>query len=98
MMNGKPRLPFNQTKLTRSSASSNNQNENYRGNCGSDSSGLSFLSSKSKAFRCRFFVNGDKHFNGIYYVINLDRLRTLDSLCTELSRILVDVVSENIFL
>nr|XP_046919044.1 probable serine/threonine-protein kinase clkA [Dermatophagoides farinae] len=43
------------------------------------------------AFRCRFFVNGDRHFIGIYYVINIDRLRTLDSLCRELSRILVNV-------
>lgn len=92
IMNGKQRPPLSLAKFTRSPASSNNH-EAYRGNYVTDSSGLSFSSSKSKAFRCRFFVNGDKHFNGIYYVINLDRLRTLDSLCTELSRILVNVVS-----
>lgn len=47
---------------------------------------------RSKVFRCRFFVNGDKHFAGLCYVINIDRLRTFDALCAELSRLLIDVV------
>lgn len=53
-----------------------------------------FRSLKSgKVCRVCFFVNGDKHFHGLHYVVNVDRIRTLDTLCAELSRLLVTVVS-----
>lgn len=47
----------------------------------------------NKVCRVCFFVNGDRHFRGLNYVVNLDRVKTLDLLCADLSRILVSVVS-----
>lgn len=47
--------------------------------------------STKTAFRIHFYVNGDRHFRGIPYVLNIDRIKTIDLLCRELSRILVFV-------
>lgn len=51
-----------------------------------------FRNNNNSVYRLHFFVNGDRHFTGLHYVANVDRLRTLDSLCAELSRILITVV------
>lgn len=50
-------------------------------------------SASSRHLRITLYVNGDRHFPGRPYVINLDRIKTLDLLCAELSRLLVSVVS-----
>lgn len=47
----------------------------------------------AKVCRVRFFANGDRFFSGLSYVVNLERIRTLDLLCADLSRLLVNLVS-----
>ena len=49
--------------------------------------------SSQRHLRITLYVNGDRHFPGRPYVINLDRIKTMDLLCAELTRLLVSVVS-----
>ena len=47
---------------------------------------------KCRVFRVQFFINGDRYFNGISYLIRSDRT-SFEILCQELSRILIQFVS-----
>jgi hypothetical protein len=49
---------------------------------------LKKLSTEKKAKRIKFYLNGDKFFKGLIYIFNLDKIRTFDAICEDLTRVL----------
>ncbi|KAJ8266691.1 hypothetical protein GJAV_G00133520 [Gymnothorax javanicus] len=54
---------------------------------------LRALISEKKAWKVRFYRNGDRYFNGIVYVVSQDRFRSFDALLADLTRVLSDNVN-----
>lgn len=55
---------------------------------------LQQLSSGKKAKRIKLYRNGDKFFKGIIYPLSIERIRSFDAFLEDLTRILVDQVSD----
>lgn len=56
-------------------------------------SSLLKLIQEKRAKKLKFFRNGDKFFNGLLYVLSLERIRSFDALLEDLTRVLVDKVN-----
>ncbi|XP_064208784.1 serine/threonine-protein kinase DCLK1a isoform X3 [Anguilla rostrata] len=54
---------------------------------------LKALISEKKAWKVRFYRNGDRYFNGIVYAVSQDRFRSFDALLADLTRTLSDNVN-----